>query len=189
MLESGRASDGLTPVSAITAQRVFFALWPDQSVREALADISRRLYAACGGRVARPDSLHMTLAFIGAAPQARVDQLRALAAELRWSAVTLELDTVGCWRHNHIAWLAPRAIPQDLTDLVMTLQARLKASEFQLDERPFAPHVTLVRKTDCKRALPACAAVRWEAGEFVLVQSITHETSAEYRIIGRWGCG
>ncbi len=194
MSEIGRPGSELTSnsfsstASSSAVKRVFFALWPNQVVRAALAELSRQVHSYCGGRSADAASLHMTLAFLGAVPEKRIDALRAMASEVRFARFTLELDSVGCWRHNHIAWIAPQTASPGLSDLVAKLEAQLAVSGFTFDQRPFAPHVTLVRKADCKSGLPSCAAPGWQIEEFVLVESAIGHPGTAYRIIGCWRC-
>ena len=45
---------------------LFYALWPDDAVREELARLQTRLH----GRLTRPPNLHLTLAFLGPQPEA-----------------------------------------------------------------------------------------------------------------------
>jgi hypothetical protein len=56
-------------------QRLFFALWPDASMAEALATLAQQVAAESGGRPTAPGHVHVTLAFLG-------DQPRRIAREL-----------------------------------------------------------------------------------------------------------
>src|SRR5690606_7323542 len=53
-------------------RRVFFALWPDARTAAVLSGWAQDAHAMCGGRIMRPDTLHLTLAFLGMVPHARV---------------------------------------------------------------------------------------------------------------------
>ena len=53
-----------------SAQRLFFALWPDPAVRAALAGVTARLPLP-RGRLTPPQNLHVTLVFLGAAAAVR----------------------------------------------------------------------------------------------------------------------
>jgi 2'-5' RNA ligase len=119
----------------------------------------------------------------------------------------LSLDREACWRHNHIAHLGASQPPAALFDLVGRLSVNLKAAGIAFDARPFAPHVTLVRKADCARHLargkdgneagnevgneagnenPASGPIRWSARDFVLVRSSLRAEGARYEQLGRW---
>jgi 2'-5' RNA ligase len=55
--------------------RVFFALWPDPAVRARLHAESLRLSRLLGGKPSQPDSLHLTLVFVGEVENARLADL------------------------------------------------------------------------------------------------------------------
>ena len=84
--------------------RLFFALWPSDAVRAALAEWAKVLHGACGGRPTRAGNLHMTLAFLGETRLARCDELKRVAAGVAVRRVELVVDQPGYWKHNRIAW-------------------------------------------------------------------------------------
>lgn len=165
-------------------QRVFFALWPDAA---AAVDLERAAQAAqrlCGGRATRRETLHMTLAFIGEVDAERMARLREIAAGIAAPAFELRLDRLGWWRHNRILWAGASAVPQGLTLLAQTLIAALRDAGFQLDPRPFAAHLTLLRKAVCPAGFEAALGfqeVRWRAGEFMLMESTLRPQGPAYR--------
>lgn len=164
--------------------RVFFAVWPDESAAQALAAAGREAYLACGGRPMRRDSLHLTLAFLGEQPEARIAEARAVADAVAAEPFTLTIDRLGYWRHNRILWAGGDCPP--LVALADALGACLRAAGFVLDERPFAAHATLLRNARCP-AVPALATpIAWPVTEFVLVESRLSAEGADYRAIGRW---
>lgn len=187
--------------------RVFFALWPDPAVRARLHAESLRLSRLLGGKPSKPDSLHLTLVFVGELENARLADLAAVAERVTSPRFELSLDREACWRHNHIAHLGASQPPAALLDLVGRLSVNLKAAGIAFDARPFAPHVTLVRKADCARHLargkdgneagnevgneagnenPASGPIRWSARDFVLVRSSLRAEGARYEQLGRW---
>lgn len=168
--------------------RLFFALWPDEATRAALHRTGAWLHRHWDGRRMRADTLHITLAFLGATPVERIDALIACADAVEADAYTLTLDQAGCWRHNRIGWLGAQQMPLQHTELVETLNARLHAAGFPVDSRPHVPHVTLLRNA-AGGEVPDCRPVSWPVGEFVLVKSLTESDSAHYAVIGRWPLG
>src|SRR5690606_37654106 len=165
--------------------RVFFALWPDLRTAAALHEIGTELHAGCGGRLMREASLHLTLAFLGEIPRARVGELLALAGGLGGAPFELVLARSGSWKGNRVVWLAPRETPPALEALAASLSQALRAAGFALEERRFSAHLTLVR--NARRApLPLTRELGWQVGDFVLVESGRRAEGAQYRILGRW---
>lgn len=135
----------------------------------------------------RRETLHMTLAFLGEVDPARLAAAQAVASGLPSVApFDLAIDRLGCWRHNHIVWAGCEA-PPALGALADGLAEGLRAAGFRLDDRPFAPHVTLLRDARCPEALPAPEKpVAWPVGEFVLVESRLSPKGADYAVLARY---
>lgn len=177
------SADAEAPEAGVA--RMFFALWPGDTVRRSLSACSEALYRQVGGKPTRAESVHLTLVFLGDVPAARTGSLQAVGAGAAFEPFTMHLDEVGCWKHNQIAWAAPSRVPPALTELVQALESGLDAEGFRFDRRPHTPHVTLLRKAHCvalKRAEP----VEWPVSHFVLVRSELHSDGSRYRVIGRW---
>ena len=167
------------------ALRLFFALWPDAATRVALDRTGKWLHQHWEGRRTRPETLHLTLVFLGAVDASRLDELRQLAAQLRAEKFALNLDQAGCWRHNRVGWLGAGDTPPVLATLVAELETRLESALFRFDKRAFVPHVTLLRKAHCASS-PACRPVDWPVDRFVLVESQATESGVQYQIVGEW---
>lgn len=165
--------------------RLFFALWPDDATREALNRTGKWLHQHWGGRRMRADTLHITLAFLGATPANQLDTLFACADAVAVDPYELLLDQAGYWRHNRIGWLGVSETPPQHVALVEALNAQLRAAGFPVDDRPHVPHVTLLRKS-MGGEIPECRAVNWPVGEFVLVKSVTESDGARYEVMWRW---
>jgi 2'-5' RNA ligase len=169
--------------------RLFFAVWPSTQMQTWLADVGRDLQRELGGRATQPDSIHLTLVFLGDVVAARFDDVRALGDAVHCERFTLDIDTRGCWTHNRIAWAAPSTAPQALADLVSQLQTRVRDLGFEIDARPYAPHITLVRKAERGLRTEALAApARWPVVDFVLVSSQLAGHGSRYKVVSRWAC-
>ncbi|MBS1188993.1 MAG: 2-5 ligase [Rhodocyclaceae bacterium] len=186
MRPDGRPSGPRRPEPA----RVFFALWPDDRVRKALhqaaVDCARRF----GGRAMQPETLHLTLAFIGDVPLEDLPRLQEAAAGVDGSAFRLGFDRLGFWGHNHILWAGSRQADPALSAVAHGLAGRLEAAGYPSGiktGRPFAPHVTLVRNVVNKHPeLPELPSVDWACQEFVLVRSRLSGQGAAYETVARW---
>ncbi|WP_082411857.1 RNA 2',3'-cyclic phosphodiesterase, partial [Methylogaea oryzae] len=88
---------GPLPESEAATARLFFALWPDDGLRETLVKTLRPLRKTATARWVRPEHYHLTLVFLGAVPVACLDRLMALAAPLPFAPFELEFQRVEFW--------------------------------------------------------------------------------------------
>ena len=166
--------------------RVFFALWPESGVQSSLHRHAGELHRQLGGKLTRQESIHLTLVFLGDVALDRLDEARAAGARAGFEPFNLNIETAGCWTHNRIAWLAPLATPAPLLALVNGLEAALNQAGFNFDVRPYAPHITVLRKARCRSMDATLTPVEWRVQDFVLVRSALDSAGSRYRIIGRW---
>ena len=166
--------------------RVFFALWPDPDVQAALHRYGGLLHRELGGRLTRADSVHLTLLFLGDVAQSQLPAVAALGDRLRLAPFSMTIDTARCWRHNEIAWVGPGDTPAALSALADQLQTAAASAGFPVERRPYAAHVTLVRKVRCRPLELAPPGIEWPVREFVLVRSQLHPDGSRYSVIGRW---
>jgi len=163
--------------------RLFYAVWPDAECARALAAHALRLAEETGGRPVREDQIHLTLAFLGDVSDAR--RAAALdAAKIRGRPFELSIDRTGAFRRAGVAWAGPSETPKGLLDLQAKVESRLRERGFELDERKFAPHVTLVRRTLRSAVATSIEPIPWRVGEFTLVRSETG--TGRYSIEQRW---
>ena len=134
----------------------------------------------------RRDTLHLTLAFVGEVQRDRLPALREAAGRLVWEPFTLQLDRLGCWQHNHIAWAGARHTPPALARLASDLAHNLRAAGCVLERRAFVPHLTLLRRVENGFACRDMAPLAWPAERFVLVESQRTPDGARYRELAAW---
>lgn len=179
--------DGSRPDSTRAAPlRVFFALWPDARTRTQLQACARILRECHGGRAVAPDNLHLTLAFLGEQPRQRLDELLQVAARLQGRSFVLCLNQAGYWEHPRVLWCAPDRTPPALVELNSGLTDALCARGFQLESRPYAPHVTLVRNVRAASGVRMPATLYWQPGDFSLVVSERCAEGVHYRRLAHW---
>ncbi|MDU4252772.1 RNA 2',3'-cyclic phosphodiesterase [Pseudomonas sp.] len=128
-------------------------------------------------------NLHLTLAFLGSVPRGRKAELRAIGERLPRQGFNLELDHVARW-NNGILHLAPSSVPAALYELVRTLRDGLQAGGFEVEHRPFHPHITLARHAQHTPA--ATAAFVLPAQAVTLFSSENSPSGVHYRAIGEW---
>ena len=160
--------------------RIFFALWPESVARRGLHAWQQRLEGM--GRTMRPDTLHVTLAFLGDVEVARLEALKLAAREVTARHFELILDKALYWEHNRIIYAAPGAVPAELLQLVSGLECGLAMHGFDFERREYKPHVTLLRNARCGDLLPEMPTVRWHVNDFAMVQG----GGTDYRVLVRF---
>ena len=159
--------------------RLFFAAWPPAETAAALHEWSKALQ----GKPTPGRNIHLTLAFLGAADPARAT---ASARRVKASRHELPIEEAKFWPKNEIVWAGPRELPKLLEALVSALKLELYRDEFILERRPFAAHVTLLRRAAKPATLPPLPAVRWPVNEFLLVRSRTSAGGPSYEPVERF---
>jgi 2'-5' RNA ligase len=170
----------------VPASRLFFALWPDDPLRESLRHSTRKAIRASGGRPVPPQNLHVTLAFLGSVADADRAGVAAAAVNVREPAFKFTLDELKVWPRAKTLVLAPGTASVELARLYSQLWDGLEEAGFAREARPFRPHVTLARKVATPGKMTLAAPIEWRADAFALVRSITDPAGAQYKVIRRW---
>lgn len=163
--------------------RLFFALWPEDSVREQIELRTRAAVLESGGRPIASRNFHITLMFIGNVGCDGLSRAQDAAAALNSPAFTLSLDRIQTPSRAHVMWLAAPGQPVELLALARALRAIPVASPA---DHPFRAHVTLVRDPVNRLPTREVAPIIWPARDFVLVSSQLGPGGSEYTVIGRW---
>jgi len=177
-------------------RRVFFALWPDEALRVALAHATRKAVKACGGRPVPAESLHITLVFLGSVPERRIPELtsiaRIVADTVPADAVPprLTFDRIEHWKKSHIlcATVGEQSTGSlaSITALAEKLKGEAVSAGFTPDLKPFRAHVTVARKVARSTRSLDMHSVLWDCNGFALVESRTAATGAVYSVIESW---
>jgi 2'-5' RNA ligase len=161
----------------MAARRLFFALWPDDGVRQSLEAARDRLYPLAG-RPVDALQLHVTVAFLGNTSAERIAPLQALCGPIE--PFTLELDRLEHWSKPRVLVAAATRVPLSLGRLVDGLWQRLDRLGYARDPRPFRPHVTLLRDVRSLRPGLPWPVFAWPAAAFVLVESVSTDQGLRY---------
>jgi len=164
--------------------RLFFAIEPAEDALRALAEAAAAVARELGGRAVPPGKIHLTLAFLGEVPDSRIAAAESAAEGAGGAPFTLRLDRLGVFRRAGVAWAGASAPDPALIRLQETLAAQLVGRGFELERRPFAPHVTLARRTDRTLRETAFEPVAWRVTEFALVRSDL--STGGYERLRRW---
>lgn len=135
-----------------------------------------------GGRTTPAESIHLTLEFLGNVEPQRVPLVERIAGEARGRRFRVALDRVGSFRRARVAWAGSDKPPPPLIALQADLSGRLRENGFELEERDYSPHATLVRKIE--RAVPRAPieAIEWPVEEYALVVS----AAGRYTTLASW---
>lgn len=168
--------------------RLFFALWPPESVAQALAGQADELAKRHGGRLTRRETIHLTLAFLGDVGEEQLPAVLETARAVVAAPFELTLDRLGFWRHNRLIWAGCASAPPELQTLVNGLREGLLAALLPCDaSQAFVPHVTLVRKVgDSRPVLPCLEPLGWPCERFSLVRSQLDVLGAGYETVAEF---
>ena len=167
--------------------RVFFALVPPPEVQRALGELARETARRAHGRPVPAGNIHLTLAFIGAWPIARMSMLEEVACDVGGESLRIVLDELGTFRRAGIAWIGSSSPPGALLELQSQLAAALRDAGVAFDDlQPYRPHVTLARR--CRGPYPQDATTRvaFDVDRLSLMLSETRREGARYRTVTDW---
>lgn len=173
-------------MTAASRQRIFFALWPDEETRRALAGLAKLHLASGDGRRVAAANLHLTLEFLGSVDSVTRACVERAAQSVSASAFELELQCLGYWPRARILWSAPRETPPALTGLIDALREALLVCGQRPESRPFRAHVTLARKVPAALKTARHAPIRWPVRDFHLLVSESARHGVRYRALNRW---
>jgi 2'-5' RNA ligase len=165
------------------SRRLFFALWPSDELRRDVEHQTRHAAQLSGGRVIPAHNFHITLAFLGSVPEARVADARECVAMTIVAPFTLILDTLNWWRKQQLLCLEPSSGAEALVELVGRLQLSLRDKGFAVELRPFRPHVTLARDVRRDHAVSSIRQLNWPVQRIELVESQISPTGSVYTIL------
>jgi 2'-5' RNA ligase len=162
--------------------RIFFALWPPAETARALARWASDAQRETGGKLIGAEKIHLTLAFLG---DVQPDRAVRAAQRVSGAAHELPMEQARYWRENNIVCAGPRETPEPLKALHESLSMELYREEFILERRPFAAHVTLIRKARAAK-LPRLPALDWPVREFLLMRSSLSSKGSTYEPLERF---
>lgn len=165
-------------------ERLFFALWPGDRVREAVA--ARLSSIPVQGRAVPRSNWHVTLAFLGETAPERRRAYEAAAETVAARPFELVLDRLGYFHRPRVFWLGAGTVPGELAALHADLNALLAEQGFEPDRRPFRAHLTLARKMPSPGDLPSVSPIGWPVTDFCLIRSDLDRGGARYTVLRRF---
>ena len=128
--------------------RIFIALDIDEAIHER---IRRFMDGVCGfapdARWVRPESMHVTMKFIGEKPAEAVEEVKQALAAIRAETVEMTIRGFGFFpsaKAPRVFWIGIESGPQlaTLAEAVDDATSRLGIAK---EDHPFSPHLTLAR--------------------------------------------
>jgi 2'-5' RNA ligase len=153
------------------AARCFVALLPDAAARRRLDALARRLHSRHpGARRVPAANLHLTLAFIGALPATRAQEVSDSLATLAAPHGVWTVDRICGFARARVVWAGGEADPC-LLALAQAVRDRLQGLGVSFDRAEFAAHVTLLRGIGAWPQEALARAIPWPLSPPVLMVS------------------
>src|SRR4051794_32794087 len=128
--------------------RLFIALDIDEAVREGLIRFVEGVRNfAPDARWVKPESLHVTLKFIGEQPDTTVEKVKQALAEISAAATRIEFGGYGFFpnpKSARVFWIGMESGPQ-LARLAAAIDEKTATLGIPKENRRFSPHLTLAR--------------------------------------------
>ena len=149
--------------------RVFIAVEISDAVRMALADIQRDLKPVTNSaRWVAPESIHLTLKFLGEIPEHQIPNIDSALISLTWKPFLVTINGIGFFPGNRsprVVWAGMEA--PTMKELAQEVDTRMETLGFEKEKRAFRPHITLARARDMRiDASLVAAAQKFEKQEF-----------------------
>ena len=159
-------------------ERIFIALRPDMETCKELIKIQRKVLVS--GRMVPPQSLHLTLAFLGDCDSERKQCVLDKITNININPFDMTLGEFGYFERHRIFHITPNIIPIELLSLHKQLCKTLSPCRFKTP-RTFKPHVTLFRGVVtppfCE---PLNTTVRWHVRSIHVERSELSSEGAHY---------
>ncbi|MCL2526679.1 MAG: RNA 2',3'-cyclic phosphodiesterase [Coriobacteriia bacterium] len=135
--------------------RLFVAINFSDEVRGDLAAVSDELRRRSQkGRFTLSENLHMTLAFLGECGPDQYEKAKSAINALTFYPFEIRIEGIDRFkrREGDIWWIGAKK-NSELTHLQKELVAELRVLGFDIEKRPFIPHVTLGRQVRLKESM------------------------------------
>lgn len=144
-----------TPLAG-TRHRIFIAAELDPALRDAAAEIQKRLEAAgAHARWVKPTNLHFTLRFIGELSTAQLARVKIATREavVGVQPFTIFLQSLGAFPSMHrpqVVWVGVTEGAGELENLAGRINEHLARYRFPPPDKEFRSHLTLARVRDAR---------------------------------------
>lgn len=134
-----------------------------------------------------PANYHITLCFLGNITHRQHDTLISQLDNIELPPFSFSLDTCGIWNGPKILFAAPSSVPNDLLALAKATRKAARAAAIEIENKPYRPHVTLVRKATPALPLPLYSpSIDICVDTFHLFESVSSAQGVSYPIRHSW---
>lgn len=146
--------------------RLFVAISFTKEIKEKLVELQNKLKSeGVKGNYSYPENIHITLAFIGETD--RVTEARKCVAAAGGSPFDISVSGTGYF--GSIFWAGIEKNP-NLENLAYDIRNALISKGFKIDDKPFKPHITLIREAS-KKARADISRCEMKVDEIKLMKS------------------
>jgi 2'-5' RNA ligase len=128
--------------------RIFVALDIEESIRTRIERFIEGVRGfAPDVRWVRPESLHVTLKFIGEKPDDAVEQIKYALSQVKTSPFDVAFRSYGFFpgaKSPRVFWIGIEAGPQ-LSELAKSIDLEMSTVGIPKEVHPYSPHLTLAR--------------------------------------------
>lgn len=194
--------------------RVFIAIDIDEEIRRHIGQFLEGVREfAPDARWARPESLHVTLKFIGEKPPPSVEEMKNALRAIEPAPMEIIFRGYGFFptaKAPRVFWIGVESTPR-LAELAAAVEAAMLSLKLPKEEHPFSPHLTLARAVgrsgapswrrgdrknttfqrlqDKLGALPSPEFGSMTSREFFLYKSQLSPSGSRYTKLARFGVG
>ncbi len=139
---------------AVTTVRAFLAIELSEAIRSEASQFLKTIQSQFPQfRFIDPENWHLTLHFFGQIEPEKIEKLKSrLTQDLSVvKPFPISLEGFGMFpskRNPHILWIGVKEGVSELSNLKKHLDQSLQKMHFQVENRPFHPHVSVARSKD-----------------------------------------
>lgn len=161
--------------------RVFIAVPVSKEIKESISNAAEMLKANISGGVkwVAPRNYHLTMAFIGNTDPERIRDIENVLETVKYRRFTMNFGGVGVFpspAKARVLWMGIRTGSDVLTKISADITSGLIKSGFQIDGKPFSPHLTIARFRVPQKIEKKAFELRAEAGEMTADRIILYKS-------------
>ena len=132
--------------------RLFIAVEISDATRERIAAIQKDL-PSDSVKVVDPKLIHITLKFLGATDESKVQKIKKELASIKFSPIRLKCKGTGAFPSEKFIRVVWCGLEEDegfkqLKEVAAEVERRMMAMGFEKNDYPFSPHLTIGRPRD-----------------------------------------